>query len=170
MKKTIKLLIFPIIIILLFAISSCKKNDTEAVTLKIPYSCELTIQSDEEGSNTYKASLSRKENSWQVTYTEPESISGMTITFSYDSYKIKLDELEFDAKRDELPDSAISTMIISALDKTTLSSNVEYKTNDGCTVANGVVGEKNYELIFKDDIPQSLKISGYTVTFMNFKS
>lgn len=165
-----KLLIFPMIIALFFAISACRKKDTEAITLKIPYSCELTIKSDEKDSNTYKASLSRKENSWQATYTEPESISGMTITFSDDSYKIKLDELEFDAKRDELPDSAISTMIISALDKTTLSSNVEYETNDGSTVAKGTVGEKDYELIFKDNIPQSLKISGYTVTFLNFKS
>lgn len=93
----------------------------------------------------------------------------MIITFSNDTYKIKLDELEFDAKRDELPDSAISTMIISALDKTTLSSNVEYKTNDGCTVASGTIGEKDYELIFKDDIPQTLKISDYTVTFLSFK-
>ncbi len=150
-------------------IVSCKKN-TKAATLKIPYSCELTIKSDDEGSDTYKASLSRKENSWLVTYTEPESISGMMITFSNDSYKIKLDELEFDAKRDELPDSAISTMIISALDKSTLSTNVKYKTNDGCVIANGTVGDKDYELVFKDDIPQSLKISGYTVTFSNFKS
>lgn len=169
MKRLAKLLIFPAILVLFFSLTACKK-DAEAVTLKIPYSCELEIKSDEEGSDTYKATLSRKENSWLVTYTEPESISGMTITYSNDSYKIKLDDLEFDASRDELPDSAISIMIISALDKTTLSSNVEYETNDGCTVANGTVGEKDYELIFKDDIPQSLKISGYTVTFLNFES
>lgn len=168
MKKNIKLLILAITFIFLFSLSACKK-EAETVTLQIPYSCELTIKSNEKDSNTYKASLSRKENSWQVTYTEPESINGMIITFSNDTYKIKLDELEFDAKRDELPDSAISTMIISALDKTTLSSNVEYKTNDGCTVASGTIGEKDYELIFKDDIPQTLKISDYTVTFLNFK-
>ncbi len=157
------------IFILLFAVTSCKKN-AKAATLNIPYSCELTIKSDDEGSDTYKASLSRKENSWLVTYTSPESISGMTITYSDDNYKIKLNELEFDAKRDELPDSAISTMIISALDKSTLSTNVEYKTNKGLTIANGTIGDKDYELTFKDDIPQSLKISGYTVTFSNFKS
>lgn len=168
MKRPAKLLIFPVILTLFFSLTACKK-DVKPATLKIPYSCELTIESDEEGSDTYKATLSRKENSWLVTYTEPESISGMTITYSNDSYKIKLDELEFDASRDELPDSAISTMIISALDKTTLSSNVEYETNDGCTVASGSVGEKDYELVFKDDVPQSLKISGYTVTFANFK-
>lgn len=169
MKKPARLLIFPVIMIMFFLLTACKK-DAEAVTLKIPYSCDLTFKSDEAGSETYKATLSRKENSWLVTYTEPESISGMTITCSNDSYKIKLDELEFNANRDELPDSAISIMIISALDKTTLSSNVEYETNDGCTVASGTVGEKDYELIFKDDIPQSLKISGYTVTFLNFES
>lgn len=168
MKKNIKLLVLAITFTLLFSLSACKK-ETENVTLQIPYSCELIIKSNEKDSNTYKASLARKENSWQVTYTEPESISGMIITFSNDTYKIKLDELEFDAKRDELPDSAISTMIISALDKTTLSSNVEYKTNDGCTVASGTIGEKDYELIFKDDIPQTLKISDYTVTFLSFK-
>lgn len=154
---------------LVFNFSSCKKN-VKAATLNIPYSCELTIKSDDEGSDTYKASLSRKENSWLVTYTEPDSISGMTITFSEDTYKIKLGELEFDAKRDELPDSAISTMIISALDKSTLSTNVKYKTNKGNTIASGTVGDKDYELVFKDDIPQSLKISGYTVTFSNFQS
>lgn len=155
-------------ITVIFSLCACKK-ETNAVTLKIPYSCELTIKSDEKDSDTYKATLSRKENSWQVTYTEPESISGMTITFSNDTYKIKLGELEFDAKRDELPDSAISMMIISALDKTTLSSNIEYKTNDGCTIASGTIGEKDYELIFKDDIPQTLRISDYTVTFLSFK-
>ena len=156
-------------ILLLLTATSCNKNG-KAVTLNIPYSCELTIKSDDEGSDTYKASLSRKENSWLVTYTEPDSISGMTITFSDDSYKIKLNELEFIAKRDELPDSALSTMIISALDKTTLSTNVEYKTNDGQTIASGTVGDKDYELTFEDDIPKSLKISGYTVAFSNFKS
>ena len=156
------------ILILFITIASCKKS-TEKATLKIPYSCELTIKSDDEGSDTCKASLSRKENSWLVTYTQPESISGMMITFSDDNYKIKLDKLEFDAKRDELPDSAISTMIISALDKSTLSTNVEYKTNNGLTIANGTIDDKDYELVFKDDIPQSLKISGYTVTFSNFK-
>lgn len=169
MKKFFKYLIFPLILILFLIAVSCKKN-AEPAALKIPYSCELTIKSDDENSDTYKASLSRKENSWLITYTEPESISGMTITFSDDKYKIKLDELEFDAKRDELPDSAISTMIISALDKSTLSTNVKYKTNNGSTVANGTIGDKDYELIFKDDIPQSLKISGYTVTFSKFKS
>ncbi len=169
MNRPIKLLVFPVMIILTFALTSCNKN-TDSVTLKIPYSCDLTIKNDNTDSDTYKASLSRKENSWQMTYSEPESISGMTITFSGETYKIKLEDLEFDAKQDELPDSAISIMIISALDKTTLSSNVEYKTNDGCTVASGTIGEKDYELIFKDDVPQSLKISDYTVTFKNFKS
>ncbi len=169
MKQSAKYLVIPLILLLFFMMSACKKK-TEVATLKIPYSCELTIKSDDEDSDTYKATLSRKENSWLVTYTEPESISGMMITFSNDSYKIKLNDLEFDAKRDELPDSAISTMIISALDKSTLSTNVEYDTNDGNTIASGTVGEKDYELVFKDNIPQSLKISGYTVNFSNFKS
>ncbi len=156
-------------LILLLTTTSCKKN-VKPATLNIPYSCDITIKSDDEGSDAYKASLSRKENSWLITYTEPDSISGMTITFSNDRYKIKLGDLEFDAKRDELPDSALSTMIISALDKTTLSTNVKYKTNEGQTIASGTVGDKDYELSFKDDIPQSLKISGYTVTFSKFKS
>lgn len=169
MKNTAKYLVIPLILSMFFTMFACKKK-TDAATLKIPYSCELSIKSDEENRDTYKATLSRKENSWLVTYTKPESISGMTITFSNDSYKIKLNDLEFDAKRDELPDSAVSSMIISALDKSTLSTNVEYETNNGSTIASGTVGEKDYELVFKENIPQTLKISGYTVTFSKFKS
>ncbi len=148
-------------------LSLCACNETEQVKLKAPYSCEVTISTE---ADTYSGALKRDEGKWTFTYSEPLEIEGLTISYEGDEYNVKLGDIEFSDDRESLPDSAISTLIISSLDSATLSSDVKYTTNNDTVVAKGVVGESAYTITFKDDIPTSLSIEGIEVEFSDFKS
>ncbi|MCC8192838.1 MAG: hypothetical protein LIO41_07380 [Ruminococcus sp.] len=149
------------------SLSLCACNETEQVKLESPYSCEVTISTD---ADTYSGALKRDEGKWTFTYSEPEEIAGLTICYEGDEYNVKLGDIEFSDDRESLPDSAISTLIISSLDSATLSSDVKYTANNDTVVAKGVVGESAYTITFKDDIPKSLSVEGIEVKFSDFKS
>ncbi len=142
----------------------CSK--AEKVELKAPYTCEVEIKTE---SDEYLGSLERDEARWTFSYTEPEEINGLVITYEGENYNVKLGDIEFTDDRDSLPDSAISTMIISALDSATLSADVKFSTSNDTVIAKGSAGEMDYEITFKDDIPKHMEIGGIEVSFKNFK-
>lgn len=107
---------------------------------------------------------------WTFSYSQPEEIEGLTITYEGDQYNVRLGDIEFSDGRDSLPDSAISTLIISSLDSATLSSDVKYTTNKDTVIAKGMIGESAYTITFKDDIPINLSIEGIDVVFSDFKT
>lgn len=161
LKKTLKFILCASLFIPTLGCSS-----TEKVELKAPYSCKVEIETD---SDKYLGSLDRDQAKWTFSYTEPEEVSGLVITYEGDKYDVKLGEISFSDDRDSLPDSAISTMIISALDAATLSADVKYSTKNDTVIAKGSAGEMDYEITFKDDIPEKLEIGDIEVKFKDFK-
>lgn len=148
-------------------ISLCACSDAEKIELKAPYSCSVEISTE---TDTYVGTIKKDEAKWTFSYSQPEEIEGLTITYEGEQYNVKLGDIEFSDDRDSLPDSAISTLIISSLDSATLSSDVKYTTNKDTVVAKGVVGESAYTITFKDDIPTNLSVEGIEVVFSDFKT
>ena len=141
-------------------------TEAKKVELKAPYTCEVEIKTE---SNEYIGSLDRDEARWTFSYTKPEEINGLVITYKGDKYNGKLGDIEFTDDRDSLPDSAISTMIISALDSATLSADVKFSTKSDTVIAKGSAGEMDYEITFENDMPKTLDIGSIEVEFKNFE-
>lgn len=150
-----------------FGISLCACNEADKVELKAPYSCSVEISTQ---ADTYVGKIKKDEAMWTFSYSQPEEIEGLTITYEGDQYNVRLGDIEFSDGRDSLPDSAISTLIISSLDSATLSSDVKYTTNKDTVIAKGMIGESAYTITFKDDIPINLSIEGIDVVFSDFKT
>ncbi len=148
-------------------ISLCACGSAKKVELKAPYSCSVEIST---GEDKYVGTIKKDEAKWTFSYSKPDEIEGLTITYEGDKYNVKLDDIEFSDDRDSLPDSAISTLIMSSLDSATLSSDVKYTTNKDTVIAKGTVGESSYSITFKDDVPTNLSIEGIDVVFSDFKT
>lgn len=148
-------------------ISLCACGSAEKVELKAPYSCSVEISTE---ADKYVGTIKKDEAKWTFSYSQPDEIEGLTITYEGDKYNVKLGDIEFSDDRDSLPDSAISTLIMSSLDSATLSSDVKYTTNKDTVIAKGTVGESTYSITFKDDVPTNLSIEGIDVVFSDFKT
>lgn len=145
----------------------CACSETKKVELGSVYSCKLEIKTPE---NSYSGSLKRDEVKWTFSYSSPDEINGLVIVYEGDKYNVKMGDIEFTDDRDALPDSAISTMVTSALDSATLSADVKYTTKKDTVVAKGSAGGCAYTITFKDDIPQTMTVGEVEVTFKDFKS
>ena len=67
----------------------------------------------------YKADVRRGSGDiWEIVFTAPESIAGLTVTASSDGYRISYDELEYLADTGAMPCTGLVPMLTDALEKT----------------------------------------------------
>lgn len=160
---------FLLVIILVLSVFTGCSSDADKIEIKIPYKCNLNITSENENETNYKADFIRNQNGWTMKYSSPESLEGLKIEFKNNKYKINIGEVTVDAEKEDLPDGSVCSLIVAALDNASLASNVKFETNDGVTVAKGIVNNKDYEIEYKDNKPVKLKTSKLIINISDFE-
>ena len=157
-----KFLLLIACVAMLFTLSSCAKT-VSAIDLNRLYSVTAEICY---GENTSIANLSRLGNgAWEITFTAPEALSGMTITYLNDSAEITYKGLNFSLPKENIPAAAIAETLTKALDNAASSSEVVFTAKKGKTVASGKINDNDYDLIINSETSE---ITGLEVADIGF--
>ncbi|MFA5657705.1 MAG: hypothetical protein WC900_00280 [Oscillospiraceae bacterium] len=140
MKKIIPVFLCAFLVI---SCSACS-NKADAVDLNRLYSVSAEISIDD---FTTSAVLSRLGNgAWDLSFTAPENINGLTVTYLNETAEISYKGLSFSIPNEEIPASAIAEALTKSLDNAAFSAEVEFTEKNGKIKAKGKISDNEYEL------------------------
>ena len=145
---------------------SCAAKNTQPDTIPECYTTELKMT---DNGREFSAQLTKTEEGWEYEFTAPESIKGLKLSKSTDSFTAELEKLKMTDSLEKLGDSSPTRLIADALDMCASGKGITAETRDGKTVNKGVVGGADFTVTFDNDLPCSMEIGGeIAVTFENF--
>ncbi len=131
MKKT-KLIIAATAMTAVFLLSGCEGIDKISQP-KIPDITENITLSGEISYEKLKASaeLTRTDGKWQICYTSPESVNGLTVTIDGKNKNAALNGVKFDYNSEEVPFITVSDYICDSLDTVISKENISVASDNG---------------------------------------
>ena len=139
MRKTI---ILTALAVAAAALCSCsQKNEAEKVKLDPEFSASLSF---EQADREFRADFSRhKDGSWQMEFTEPETVEGLTFTQSGEVISVSQGELRYIADPSQLGDESCVKLIAEAADKLCEGKSLRAESEKkGVTTMVGKMGDK----------------------------
>lgn len=155
MRRIFAVWIFALIIL---SFSGCSKN-AEPVNMNKLYSVTADVKM---GDVSATVGLNRLGNgAWDVTFTKPDNLNGMSVSYENDKANISYNGLTFTINKEDIPASAIVSNLTKVMDNAALGSDMSYTKEDGKITAKGKVDNNAYELILDENsgIPVELKLN-----------
>ena len=148
MKKILAIILMGTLI---FAFSSCKSK-AKPITIPNMFSVTCTLSCETFEST---ATLNRLGNSmWDLNFTEPESIKGMTISFENGTSKISYKEMKNEVSGENSPYEKVTNIF----DKIISNDEIEYSKTKTNYFAKGTFNEKEFNVMFDKSTKQPISL------------
>ena len=157
-----------ICIVLTVSLYGCEKK-ASSLSLDNLYSVNAIA---EENDFESEMSLTRLGNdAWDVTFTSPDTIKDMNITYEGENTKITYMGLETTVPKQQLEYTSSCQCITSVLDNFAKGKDIEFTKDGDKTFAKGKIGEDEYKLIFESKSKSliGLECDDLEVTFSDYK-
>ena len=144
MKRTI---CFCLSFIILICAVGCSKK-SKPVTMSGLYTIKADVTL-----NDFEAtiSLNRLGNGvWDVSFTKPDSLSGLDVSYENDNAKVTYKGLAFMVPREDIPINAIVTNLTSVLDDVSYGNKASFTKNNNKITAKGTTDNGNYKVVFDE--------------------
>lgn len=168
-KFKICLTTFILVSMICILFTSCGEKEASRPDLNYDYQCTAEISSS---NNSYTAMFIKQSGVWTVTFSSPETLNGMTITYENEQCLISYRDLSFLSSRDNVPVTAVSTLVTKSLDFFAGNSAASFSSKDNKITATGIMDGGDVEMIFSSSgIPSQLTIEGnnLAVRFTDFE-
>lgn len=126
-------------------LSACGDKSADKPELAQDYSFKAEITAN--GSD-YKADIQTVHGVWNLTYSAPDEIAGMTVTLKGEECKVDYMGMEMAHGRMELPPAAFSGLISNTLEAVSYDSSVRFSRSDDKLKAAGIVEGADFTVIF----------------------
>ena len=144
---------------------SCSSVSTQPETMPECYTADVEIS---DNGREFTAMLTRSKDGWEYEFTEPESIKGLKLSQSADSFTAELEKVKMTDELSKLGSSSPVKLIVETLDICRSGKGVTAEIKDGKTVNKGVVEGADFCVTFDDSLPCSMEIGGeIAVVFKN---
>lgn len=147
-------------------LTGCGTESTSARPEKlsgdIDSSAEITLFGRE-----YKAELRRGgEGIWECGFTEPESLSGLKMTYDSTGCRMEMEGLEYMCDSSTLPEYGLMPLLAGAVDTMIEGKDISCTECDGITVETGETAGQRFTAKVKDGELIELEVErGLTVRF-----
>ena len=155
LKRTAVLLAV-LFICLIFSACTGKEVKKPEISGDITFNCNISYQD-----NKFKATVSRKSGVWELEFTSPDKLCGITFTLANENLEIKSDDITLSGERQNLPATSIPSLVAKTLDGVSGKSTQAYADGDKTKVC-GVVDGADFSITFKDNTPTLIEIEGNT--------
>lgn len=134
-----------ICIVMAFCLCSCEKK-ASSHSLDNLYTVNAHAQQED---FECEMSLTRLgNNAWDITFTSPDSIKDMNITYEDGNAKISYMGLETTIAKEQMKFTSSCDCITTALDNFAKGKEIEFTKDKNQIFAKGKAGENEYKLIF----------------------
>lgn len=148
--------------LLTLSLSACSESSADRVKLGQDYSCSVEITAAD---SKYQADLSTAGGVWTVTYSYPEEISGMCVTFEGENCRIEYMGMEMNSDRELVPPASLSGLITKTLDSISYDPNVKFTKTKNGVKASGVVEGADFTVDFnKKELPVNISLGDGSFT------
>lgn len=155
-------------IIITICICGCEKK-TSSVSLDNLYSVTACVQQED---FECEMSLTRLgNNAWDITFSSPETIKDMNVTYENGNAKITYMGLETTVSKEQMKFTSCCECITSVLDNFSKGKEIEFTKENSQIFAKGTVNNNDYKLIFdsKSKALNGLECEGLEATFSDYK-
>lgn len=154
MKKILPLLC-GITLILTGCDSSAKT--AKPIAMDKSFCKNVVIQQDEK---EYSAELKRGgDNTWECTFSAPETVNGMVITYSGDSAVLNFMGLSYSLPREEVPEYGITELLTSTLEIIINGKDISCVSDGETTIEKGVIHGQDFSAEFQGKNLKTIEIS-----------
>lgn len=175
MKKIIAVLITVFIVAASFTGCSKKQNMPKSnITDELTKPFESTVAIKYKDIDATAKIAKQAPGYCKVTFDSPETLKDMAIEFTVDKVKIDYKKLHTSFKPSSLPGSAVSKLLVSAIDSATQKDGVRVQYKDDVLLLKGEMEENNAEFILRIDpkngnlIRLSVPSDEFEAEFSNF--
>lgn len=99
-------------------------------------------------------------DTWECTFSSPDSIKGMIVTLSSDTCKIDYAKLTYQLERSKVPQASMISLVTKSLDSVILQNDLNCTEKDGTVTEKGSVNGQDFTATLKDGKIKGLEISG----------
>ena len=173
MKKACALLA---VLFIIFTVAACAKksqnNSNAAVELAKPFESTITVHYKD--INAVVKLAKRQPGYCRLSFTAPEALKDMTVEFTLDKVNIDYKTLRTSFNPSTIPGSALSKMLVSAIDKATKEDGVRIEYKDDIMLISGKLEGEGSEFILRIDrnngniIRLSVPADDFEAEFLDF--